>query len=427
MRKIVALASKDLRLLFRDKSGFAFTFFFPLVFALFFGLMYSPDSGPEAVPIAVVDQDSTAASQAFVARLDSSTELQVHRAVDTCTARELVRKRRCVALVVLPPGFGQRRQNPFAQGPPRILLGFDPAQNAAAGMVEGILTKYAAEDLSDLFADPRKFRTSIRAALDSLQEDTSLPTPRKRSLLSFLSELDRFLADEDTSASSHMQGFEPLKVETLQIVNPRSGPPNAFAVTFPQGIVFGIIGVVSGFSLTLVTERKNGTLDRIRALPVTGTQLLAGKALGCFAAVVGVVIGLLLVAVAFFGVRVHSWPLLLAASASVGVAFVGLMMLFAVLGHSERSVSSLVWGVMLPLAMLGGAMIPLMFMPSWLRSISSLSPVKWAILSLEGALWRGFSAKEMLFPCSVLLAIGIAAFFLGVKLFPWTTAENGKR
>ncbi|NOZ57339.1 MAG: ABC transporter permease subunit, partial [Calditrichaeota bacterium] len=82
--------------------------------------------------------------------------------------------------------------------------------------------------------------------------------------------------------------------------------------------MFGIIGVLSAFSLTIVTERKNGTLDRIRALPVTDTQLLAGKALSCFLAVAGVVLGLILVAVLFFGVRVGSWPLLVAASASVG-------------------------------------------------------------------------------------------------------------
>ncbi|NOZ57340.1 MAG: ABC transporter permease [Calditrichaeota bacterium] len=236
MRKILALAFKDLRLLFRDKSGLAFTLFLPLMFALFFGMMYSTDSGPEAVPIALVDQDSTAASRAFVARLDSSTELEVHQVADTSAGRELVRKRRCVALVVLPPGFGAQQQNPFAQGPPRILLGFDPAQSATAGMVEGILMKYAAEDLSNLFANPGEFRTSIRASLDSVRKSTSLPAPRKQSLISFLSELDRFLAEEDTSASKPMQGFEPLKVETLEIVNPSQvGAAQLVRCHFPPG------------------------------------------------------------------------------------------------------------------------------------------------------------------------------------------------
>jgi len=40
-------------------------------------------------------------------------------------------------------------------------------------------------------------------------------------------------------------------------------------------------------------------------------------------------------------------------------------------------------------AMIGGVMIPLIAMPPWLLSLSNISPMKWAILSYEGAIWRG--------------------------------------
>ena len=68
------------------------------------------------------------------------------------------------------------------------------------------------------------------------------------------------------------------------------------------------------------------------------------------------------------------------------------------------------------MAMFGGGMIPLAFMPDFFARLSNFSPVKWAILSLEGAIWREFSFAEMLPPLAVLLAIGAAGSALGIYL-----------
>jgi len=40
MRETIAIALKDLRLLLRDKAGFFFVFFFPLLIAIFFGTVF---------------------------------------------------------------------------------------------------------------------------------------------------------------------------------------------------------------------------------------------------------------------------------------------------------------------------------------------------------------------------------------------------
>lgn len=60
-------------------------------------------------------------------------------------------------------------------------------------------------------------------------------------------------------------------------------------------------------------------------------------------------------------------------------------------------------------------MVPLSLMPSWLRSLSHLSPAKWSVLALEGATWRAFSPEELVLPCGVLLAVAGGSFFLGVR------------
>ena len=68
------------------------------------------------------------------------------------------------------------------------------------------------------------------------------------------------------------------------------------------------------------------------------------------------------------------------------------------------------------MAMFGGAMVPLLFMPSFMKSLSNLSPVKWSILALEGAIWRGFTLGEMLVPCAVLVGIGSVCLAIGMRV-----------
>ena len=66
--------------------------------------------------------------------------------------------------------------------------------------------------------------------------------------------------------------------------------------------------------------------------------------------------------------------------------------------------------------MIGSGMMPLFFMPSWLRSVSHISPVKWGIYAIEGATWRHFTFLEMIGPCPVLLTIAVVFFLLGVLM-----------
>jgi ABC-2 type transport system permease protein len=65
------------------------------------------------------------------------------------------------------------------------------------------------------------------------------------------------------------------------------------------------------------------------------------------------------------------------------------------------------------MAMLGGAMIPVMFMPEIIQKFSVLSPITWAIRAIEGAIWREFSLVEMLLPCGILIGVGVVGITIG--------------
>ncbi|MCA9244607.1 MAG: ABC transporter permease, partial [Phycisphaerales bacterium] len=158
----------------------------------------------------------------------------------------------------------------------------------------------------------------------------------------------------------------------------------------------------------------------LRTAPISRTQILLGKGLACFIATVGVAALLLIVAAIVFGVRPSAPAKLVMAVVSVSLCFVGVMMLLSVIGKTEQSAGGIGWAILMVMAMIGGGMVPLMFLPGWLQDIASVSPVKWSILALEGAIWRDFSYAELAGPCGVLVGMGAVCFVVGTRAFRWS-------
>jgi ABC-2 type transport system permease protein len=216
-------------------------------------------------------------------------------------------------------------------------------------------------------------------------------------------------------------GWQPVVMDVEPVARQTRLTIRSYAWSFPQGIIWGVMGCSAAFGISLVVERTSGTLVRLRMAPIQRWQILAGKAAACFAATVGMIVTLLLIAALAFDVRTHSLPLLAAAVVSVALAFVGIMMLLSVLGKTEQSAGGIGWAVLLVMAMIGGGMVPRIFMPGWMKTLSHISPVKWGIHVMEGALWRGFSPAEMVVPCVVLIGLGLACFAIGLRAFRWTS------
>ena len=426
MKPILALAGKDLRLLLRDRAGFFFVFFFPLLYAIFFGVIFSGGGGgSHSIPIALVDEDSSAGSQKFIQTLSGKAELSI-----LLTSRDeavsLVQRGRRSAYVILKKGFGEAKERMFWGNPAEIEMGMDPSRQAEAGMLQGVLTRYFMEGMQEVFSDPTKGRKQVQTGLGALKgvpkEQEKLFAP----LQSSLQEMDRFLAQAETTQigadsakaqGAATRGWEPLKVTVSDVAVKREGPKNSFEVTFPQAIIWGLIGTAAAFGIGLVVERTRGTLTRLRIAPISRTHILAGKALACFITTFTVMALLFFISIVAFGVRPYSLPFLLLAMIASSFCFVGVMMLLSVLGKTEASAGGIGWAVLLVMAMIGGGMVPLFFMPSWMKMLGNISPVKWAIITMEGAVWRGFSLELMLGHCAVLVGIGAVCFAVGARVF----------
>ena len=99
--------------------------------------------------------------------------------------------------------------------------------------------------------------------------------------------------------------------------------------------------------------------------------------------------------------------------ACAAYCFVGIMMFISVLGRTEQAVAGAGWAILLVMSMTGGGMVPLFMMPSWMFKLGSISAVKWSVLAMEGAIWRGFSPADMMLPLGVLVGIGTAGLAVG--------------
>ncbi|MGE3277040.1 MAG: ABC transporter permease [Vicinamibacterales bacterium] len=418
MKPIIALAIKDLRVLTRVRAGLFFTFVWPVVVAVLFGYVFAGparEGGTRAPTVAVVDEDHTPASAAFVERLAASGDLDVERAT-RAEAEDAVRHGRRSAYVAILPGFGDASEQIF-YGPPRHLeLGIDPARQAEAGLIEGMLFKQAMVGIQQFFTKSDRSRRMVDRALSHLQDAPE--GAGTSSLRRFLGELDTFLGAPATGdpGGAGPGAWDPLEVTRVDVARPSAGgPSNAFEITFPQGVVWGIIGCVMTFAVGLVTERVRGTFVRLQVAPFGRTGILAGKALACFAALMLIEIGLFALGALAFGVRPGSWLLLGAAGVSSALAFVGFMMMIAGLGRTEQGVGGAGWALLMPMAMFGGAMIPQFVMPEWMLTVGYASPIRWAVLAMEGAVWRGFTAADMVLPCAILLGFGALCFAIGVR------------
>lgn len=425
MRVIMALAAKDIRLLLRDPMGFFFTLVFPLIMSVFFGIIFSGNGGRgvRGVPVVLIDEDQSDGSRSMVALVKQTQELTVTEIAGRDEALRLVRRGGQAAAIILPEGFGVLDYRIFRGQPLRVVVAADPSRRAESAMIQGLLAARGYQHLQQQVTDPRIGQRMIRQVLDDAHAFGEIPLQVRAVLYPFLRSLNTALAGLSSAAAPATQtsaspprGFELVRVESLPVAGARQ-TRNAYAISFPQGIVWGLIGCAASFGISLVIERNHGTLTRLCVAPISRVQVLLGKGLACFATTVTVAAGLLMIAYLAFDVRPRS-PLLLAMGISCcAVAFVGMMMLMSVMGKTERAAAGMGWAIMLLMSMIGGGMVPLMFMPQWLVRFSDVSPVKWAILAIEGPLWRGFSASEMLLPCCVLLGVGIAGLALGARAF----------
>ncbi|XVJ59827.1 MAG: ABC transporter permease [Tepidisphaera sp.] len=428
---MLAIAMNDLRLLFRDKAAAFFTFVFPVLFAIFFTFVFGGAKGGGKMKVAVLDLDGTAPSAQLVRDLEADSSLEARRAATLDEGRMLVQKGSVTALIVVPEGFEAGTNGLFTGGKIPLEAYVDPSRSAEAGLLTGKLNELAFRQMSSAFTDRSKMAAMLTRSREQLGTIAPEAGERREAFLKFFDgadalsgELEKINAGAGDAAAGGVSGgggagFNPVDVKVRDLEIDRTGKGRTSSdYSFPQGIAWGLMGSVVGFAASIAAERRRGTLIRLATSPLTRSQILAGKAMACF--VTCMLVQVLLIGIAIgMGSQIGSWPMLSIAVVCSSLGFVGIAMGLAPFADSEEGAAGIARAVPMILAMIGGGTIPLAFMPPFLETLSSVSPFKWAIVAVEGGMWRGFTAADMLLPCGILLGVGAVAFVIGVKRLRW--------
>jgi ABC-2 type transport system permease protein len=163
---------------------------------------------------------------------------------------------------------------------------------------------------------------------------------------------------------------------------------------------------LSASSGGLVAERESGTYEQLLSLPTTALELVLGKlvpyvGLSYFVLALSTLLGGL-----FFGFWPRGNMLVLAVVALPFVlASLAIGVLVSTIAHTTTQSVFVTVFFILPSMILSGIMLPYAFMPTPIRQIGALLPLRWYGIASRRVVARGGGLDEVIGPILVLLVI----------------------
>jgi ABC-type transport system involved in multi-copper enzyme maturation permease subunit len=189
---------------------------------------------------------------------------------------------------------------------------------------------------------------------------------------------------------------------------------SSFQVSVPgNAVLFGFFLALT-VALSFVEEKQSGTWRRIMAAPISRPAILVAKLvpyflIGCAQMTVLFTIGALV-----FGMKIGgSLAALAALTAAVVLCATALGLLIASFGGTQKKIGSIGSICILVLGLLGGGMMPRVFMPEVMQTIGLATPHAWALDGYYDLLLRdgaGFSDVWR----SIVMVLGFALLFGGI-------------
>jgi ABC-2 type transport system permease protein len=396
VRLAAILARKDLLETVRDRLSFIFILIMPLAFTLFFGLLFGAGSAAEKLPLAVWDADGGDAAKQLVARLEDSPVVRV--VVKTGDELEQwMADDRAAAGLIIPEGYSDA----VAAGEPASLTivatqGSSGAQTAASE-IRSLAGEQVTVELASRAAAEAVWRTrSYPAGADPAADDAARIRP--------------VVADALASPAA--------SVRIVEAGAAANQTPSGFVLSSPGMMVNFVLFSLMTAGIALITERQNGTLQRLMTTRLRRWELIAGKAAGMFLLTLVQQILLLGVAQLFFGVDYLRDPaalLVMMVSLSLVASTMGLLL--ASLLKSEQALIATTVLVSMAVAALSGAWFPLEITGSAFQTVGHLLPTAWILDGLRGIVVRGFDVAAVLPAFLVSLAWAGGLFALAVWRF----------
>ena len=411
MLKTFLIGIKDVKLAFRDRAALIFMLLAPFLLTLGMGLVTGRFSGRTSgisdIPVVIVNQDDGTLGQTLVDLFNSEDLAElVEPSLGTSpeAARQMVDEDEVAAAIIIPSGFSRSvipLQEDFANGnTPEVVkleMYANPSRPTSAGIIKAILDEY----MSRIDEGSVGAQTTITQLLFS----------------------GRILPDEAQAAGEAMS-------EQLGETN---GTPAAIALNTStaegEEVEFDVLAYLApGMALmflmftvsyggrSILAEKAQGTLPRLLVSPTNATQILGGKVFGIF--LTGVAQMLILIGGTSLLFQLK-WGdtigvIILVLAAVFGAT--GWGMLITALARSTAQVGSVGSAIMLIFGILGGSFISLENMPTYIQTLSRITPNSWALDGFT-TLALGGTLTNLSTPITALLTMGGVLFLASVILF----------
>lgn len=372
MRAALLIAAKDLRLRVRDRSAFLMGLVVPFGLALVFSLILGGASGSGALDLqyGVVDGDGSSISQAFVTALqDVATDglFELTTPAGEEEARADVESGELDAAFVIPRGFGASVESGAA------------ADLTVVGHVDRPTSSSIAQSIAGEFV--ARIQGTRLAAITAAGAGLDV-------------------ADVVSRVRTEPP---PVAITAIEAADRQLEPTTFFVAGMA---VFFLFFTVSFGVTSLLEERREGTMARLLAAPISrgsvvGAKAIVSVALGIVSMVVLVVASTLLLGA--------EWgdPLGVALLIVSGViSAVGIMAVVAAFARTPEGAANLQAVIAVGLGMLGGVFFPAPLGQGLLASLALLTPHRWFMTGL-GDLAGGGGVAVVLPSVLALLAFGL--------------------
>lgn len=386
MKTSLHMALNDLRLTIRDRTSFIWMLIMPVAFMWFFGQMGGGGSTePPRFSLAVVDHDGGWLARALLGELQGE-KVDFEEIGPDRTDPETPRAR----TLVIPEGFTER----VISGEQQILrLELHPD---------------ASEEFS-LAAQVHVTRTIVRsiARIIEMTLDGALHEGVNQD-------------DPDGPIATFRQMGKRAPMVRLEVSTAGAGRPvpRGFAQSVPGILTMMVLMmtlIYGGVFLTM--EKREGMLRRQGSVPMTRSQLFAGKLMGRLLVAGAQIVVLILAGRFIFGLSLGGSPLaLVMLLISYAIAVASLSTLLGVVARTPEQASAFGWILSMVLAAMGGCWWPSEVMPRWLWSAAHVFPTAWAMDAFHALISFGRGVDGVLIPCLALLGFGLLFGAAGARL-----------
>ncbi len=422
MRPILTIISNDLRIYLSQRGNLVGLLVIPVLLTLVIGwsLGRIGGGGPTRLRVDLIDLDQTAMSARLTDELRAANDALVlcpldNDADDYCRldgeplqlerAVERARAGTTEALIVVPAGYADALEK-FQRASIDYYSATDPMQ---PGLVLQSL------DAALQRVNSASITTGVAAALlDNLAVALNLPEISETMRAAFLQSLYRSAQRQLSEQPA------PVRFQVADATDTAAdGSDNGFNQSAPgMGSLYVMFTVLGGMAV-LLRERRQWTLQRLIALPLSRAQILGSK--------VGVyfTLGMIQYFIVFIvgvaaGMNNGANPLaLLSVMAAFVLCITALTFALAPWITSEGQARGVVLLLSLSLAPLGGAWWPLEIVPGFMQTLGHLSPVAWAMDGFHDLIWFNGGFGDVLPEIGVLLAAAAVLFIIGIRSFKY--------